>query len=594
MYVPAKSSAIDYRYYLPSDAEIITDERNRQIARKLPWHRLLWLRFLWFWRLGNLSRIRRELDAHDLWQDIERQDRELLKILKPEATMFGNLLIQHLSRLGFSNVERYEGRRRIVGRIRFRQIWVEPRRFYYQVLTSKRTATGARSMLPWHVNASDLLDEKTVTHLSIALNRRVTAEYRPHKGLWYVVHTTEDMAALPQRVSFADMLEHMTPGKHELILGVGANRTVHIVDLDKRPHLLLAGSTGGGKSNTLNAMICMLIRMNTPAQMKLLLIDLKNGVEFEDYEDIPHLVTEVVTTQRDARDYLARALALITIRYSQMRTLSKPRPKSLTAYNARVDPAKAMPRLIIIVDELAELLIGGDYKLQQEIENLLIRIAQLGRAAGVHLLLSTQRPQKEIVSTAISAQMSIRMSHIMGTNADSMTVFGSGDAAQLDPVPGRAVYRYGWEPHQVQPPYVTPEIIGGSTAIAKTMKPHDLRLPDLDVADQMISSGAAKTPDIESELIQMLEAAGGNLSLELIMNILGKTRPDAQLWQQRVADFEFEYQGKMYRTTRRGRSYAIVPVNGHNQDAQVEVAKEVAKPVRSEPQPFKMRWARRG
>ena len=548
---------IDHRLYLPSETDILRDEWLRKKARKLNPLELRWYKFLAFWGIGNMRVINQALYLHDRAVDIDQKDKQLYRMLLPEYKFYGRLLEQHLSYLGFSNVEQTQGRRRFKQRIKFLRGVVTPEQFYYQVWTSKRTATGAKTMLPYKVNAGDLLDDKTITHLSIALNRRVTAEYRSHKGLWFIVHTTEDMGALPRRVSFWSMEDHMNHGKQELLLGVGANRTVHVIDLDKRPHLLLAGSTGGGKSNSLNAMICMLIRMNEPESMRLILIDLKNGVEFEDYEDIPHLATDVITSQRAARDILIQALALIKIRYGKMRRLPKPRPKSLTAYNARVDSGLRMPRLIIAVDELGELLIGGNEKLQKEIERLLIRIAQLGRAAGVHLILSTQRPQKEIVTTAISAQMTVKMSHIMGTKSDSLTIFGSGEAAELDPIPGRAVYKYGWEAFVGQPPEATPEVIGASTAKAKSMMPAPFELPDLEYAESLVMDDTDTGPDYEGQLIMMLVEAGGNLSLQLIMEVLGMTRPQAQLWLARVADITFEFDDKVYHTVQIGRSYRI-------------------------------------
>jgi hypothetical protein len=549
-------------------------------AQRLPWLKLRWYKFALFWKLGNIRRYYQAIRLHNEAVSNQAEDKRIYKTLAPEAKLYGRLLSHSLARIGFSHVERERGRRRFTQVVRLERCVMNEAAFYYKVFTARATATGSKSMLPYRVKAGDLVDDETLQHLSITLNRKVTAEYRPHRGLWFVVWRTKDMAGLPRVVDFHDMQKFHTEGNAELCLGVGDNRAVHMVNMATVPHALVAGETGGGKSNTVNGFICGLIRHNTPQQLKLILIDLKNGVEFRDYDEIPHLATDIITNMNGAEIALRQALAIIKQRYARMAK----RARNLDEFNSKLPDEKRIPRLVIIIDELAEILLGRS-KSRDEIETLLIRICQLGRAAGVHVIAATQRPQKEIVNTAISANMSLKVAHKMSRSSDSLTILGTGHAAELEDVPGRACYKKSWRVVTVQPPFITAPNLAESVAIAQQMELYDLELPDVEEANELIEDTAGAVLDYDAALVRMMKQAGGRLDIEAIKDVLSLKQWQAGKFQQDVAGEIFEYNGQHYRVNKRGKSYQIQPFDMPDDFDEPPPAEDDTEPYEPVPAP---------
>ncbi len=242
--------------------------------------------------------------------------------------------------------------------------------------------------------------------------------------------------------------------KGKLILALGKDITGNIVvtDLAKMPHLLIAGATGTGKSVCLNAIIISLLYRATPDEVRLLLIDPKR-IELSAYEGIPHLLHPVVTDPKKANIALKWAVAemenryeLLTLkgvrsieRYNQLVTKSKakkPKPGSpLQDHEAEDQP---LPYLVIIIDELADLMIVAS----REVEESIIRLAQMARAAGIHLVLATQRPSVDVLTGIIKANIPARISFQVSSRTDSRTILdangaeallGAGDMLMLPP-----------------------------------------------------------------------------------------------------------------------------------------------------------------
>jgi len=245
--------------------------------------------------------------------------------------------------------------------------------------------------------------------------------------------------------------------KGKLILALGKDITGNIVvtDLAKMPHLLIAGATGTGKSVCLNAIIISLLYRATPDEVRLLLIDPKR-IELSAYEGIPHLLHPVVTDPKKANIALKWAVAemenryeLLTLkgvrsidRYNQLVTKSKakkPKPGS-PLQDRETDEAEdqPLPYLVIIIDELADLMIVAS----REVEESIIRLAQMARAAGIHLILATQRPSVDVLTGIIKANIPARISFQVSSRTDSRTILdangaeallGAGDMLMLPP-----------------------------------------------------------------------------------------------------------------------------------------------------------------
>ncbi len=210
-----------------------------------------------------------------------------------------------------------------------------------------------------------------------------------------------------------------------LALGKDIVGNPFITDLKKLPHLLIAGTTGSGKSVGVNAMILSLLYKNPPDQLKLVMIDPKM-VEFSIYADIPHLLTPIITDPKKAIGALQSVAKEMERRYSLM---SEYKVKTIDSYNEQAENngVEAFPYLIVVIDELADLMMTGG----KEAEFPIARIAQMGRASGLHLIVATQRPSVDVVTGLIKTNLPSRVSFRVGTKIDSKVILDTDGAQSL-------------------------------------------------------------------------------------------------------------------------------------------------------------------
>ncbi|GAA7644518.1 DNA translocase FtsK [Helicobacter pylori] len=210
-----------------------------------------------------------------------------------------------------------------------------------------------------------------------------------------------------------------------LALGKDIVGNPFITDLKKLPHLLIAGTTGSGKSVGVNAMILSLLYKNPPDQLKLVMIDPKM-VEFSIYADIPHLLTPIITDPKKAIGALQSVAKEMEHRYSLM---SEYKVKTIDSYNEQApnNGVEAFPYLIVVIDELADLMMTGG----KEAEVPIARIAQMGRASGLHLIVATQRPSVDVVTGLIKTNLPSRVSFRVGTKIDSKVILDTDGAQSL-------------------------------------------------------------------------------------------------------------------------------------------------------------------
>ncbi len=199
-----------------------------------------------------------------------------------------------------------------------------------------------------------------------------------------------------------------------------------ITDIKKLPHLLIAGTTGSGKSVGINAMILSLLYRNDPDQLKLMLIDPKM-LEFSIYNDIPHLITPVITEPKKAIAALSNMVAEMERRYKLM---AENRTKNIDNYNEKVKAdgsADPFPFIVVVIDELADLMMNGG----KEVEYSIARLAQMARASGIHLIVATQRPSVDVVTGLIKANLPSRLSYRVGQRIDSKVILDAMGAESL-------------------------------------------------------------------------------------------------------------------------------------------------------------------
>jgi len=212
-------------------------------------------------------------------------------------------------------------------------------------------------------------------------------------------------------------------GKLPLALGKDTTGNPVVSDLTVMPHLLIAGSTGSGKSVGLNTMICSLLYKATPAEVRFLLIDPKR-LELGVYENIPHLLAPVVTDTKEASARLKWIVAKMDERYKLLQAKAA---RNIEGYNREVTAEEKLPYWIVVVDELADLMMVS----AGEVQNSLVRLAQIARAVGIHLIIATQRPSVDVVTGLIKANFPTRIAFQVASKVDSRTVLDGNGAEQL-------------------------------------------------------------------------------------------------------------------------------------------------------------------
>jgi len=216
-----------------------------------------------------------------------------------------------------------------------------------------------------------------------------------------------------------------SPSKLTLALGKDIEGKPFVIDLTKMPHLLVAGSTGSGKSVSMNCMILSILYRATPDEVKFLLIDPKM-LELTLYEEIPHLLLPVVTDPKEAASALKWVVREMENRYALMASKGT---KHIERYNQRAleEGEKPLPYIVVMIDELADLMITS----RREVEESIIRLAQMARAAGIHLVLATQRPSVDVITGIIKANFPARISFQVSSKVDSRTILDTTGAEHL-------------------------------------------------------------------------------------------------------------------------------------------------------------------
>ncbi len=235
-----------------------------------------------------------------------------------------------------------------------------------------------------------------------------------------------------QNVFLGDVLPYAQGGPLEFAIGRDSEGSPVVADLARMPHMLVAGTTGSGKSVLINAIIMSLIMRTTPEQVRLILVDPKR-VEFSCYAGLPHLYVPVVTEPRQAASALQWA---VTEMDRRLKVFERAGARDIKVYNKMVEdgkfadmenPPKPMPYLVIVIDELSDLMMVAG----KDVESSIVRIAQLARAAGIHLVLATQRPSADVVTGLIKSNVDTRVALKVSSSIDSRVILDQTGAERL-------------------------------------------------------------------------------------------------------------------------------------------------------------------
>ena len=238
-------------------------------------------------------------------------------------------------------------------------------------------------------------------------------------------------------VSIREILEEMDKNNIEGKLSVALGRSIMgkpiWLDIDKTPHLLVAGSTGSGKSVCINSIITSILMRTRPDEVKLVLVDPKK-VEFSMYSGIPHLIAPVVTDPKKANITLQKIVGIMEDRYE---LFSESETKNIVGYNAYIEKKnehlgkdeqiKTLPYIVVIIDELSDLMLVA----AKDVEDSIMRITQMARAAGIHLIVATQRPSTDVITGVVKANIPSRISFAVSSSIDSRTILDMSGAEKL-------------------------------------------------------------------------------------------------------------------------------------------------------------------
>ena len=231
-------------------------------------------------------------------------------------------------------------------------------------------------------------------------------------------------------VSFREVFSNMPPITDKTLLSVGLGKDimgkVRYCEINTTPHMLVAGSTGSGKSVCINCIIASMLMRTKPSELKLVLVDPKK-VEFSMYNGVPHLLTPVVTDAKKASIALKNIVVEMERRYDLFEATKN---KNITSYNefCEKNPEyQKLPYIVVIIDELADLMLVA----AKEVEDSIMRITQMARAAGIHLIVATQRPSTDVITGVVKANIPSRISFLVSSQIDSRTILDAGGAEKL-------------------------------------------------------------------------------------------------------------------------------------------------------------------
>ncbi|PTH21531.1 MULTISPECIES: DNA translocase FtsK [Staphylococcus] len=314
--------------------------------------------------------------------------------------------------------------------------WIEEKKqelndafYYFNVPAEVQTVTEGPSVTRFELSVEKGVKVSRITALQDDIKMALAAKdiriEAPIPGTSLVGIEVPNQS--PTKVNIKSIIdsEQFNDAESKLTVAMGyrINNQPLLMDIAKTPHALIAGATGSGKSVCINSILLSLLYKNHPEELKLLLIDPKM-VELAPYNDLPHLVSPVITDVKAATQSLKWAVEEMERRY---KLFAQYHVRNITAFNKKAAYEDRLPKIVIVIDELADLMMMAP----QDVEQSIARIAQKARACGIHMLVATQRPSVNVITGLIKANIPTRIAFMVSSSVDSRTILDSGGAERL-------------------------------------------------------------------------------------------------------------------------------------------------------------------
>lgn len=401
----------------------------------------------------------REKTAIEMAHELEIKEREKMRRrLRNEGRIFAKRASNAYARMGLCYYPPMTQRSFINGikKVKFTHIVAEQNAIWLQIDTVH---------LPHGVSILSLVDDENIlTNVSSSLQHHVEGVYDVERGAWLCIERGRGVRGIPQLVTYSKMMELMPKKSHGLTIPLGETVNSKRIYRNFRdfPHLLVAGSTGQGKTSYLNVILAAIIERNTPAQVKIVLVDLKNGIEFDIYRGVPHLWKmggkDKPESEQIAPDGIVGRADKVVMLLKRLRREGERRLQvfknmkvtNIDEYNKGRTKSR-MDRIVIMIDEWARVALGPEGR---EADRVLSDITATYRAVGFHVILATQMPIRTVISGLIKTNFNAKLAFGVPGNTQSMVILDSGRAKGLSPV-GRSIFQFGSQVTESQVPYIT-------------------------------------------------------------------------------------------------------------------------------------------
>jgi hypothetical protein len=521
------------------------------------------------------ARIKQTLNEHYAAVDREKAYAKARQKLADESQDWHDIVIECLTGLGYCYRYHKNGKE-FTRRIKIQTIFAGMDNVWLKIHATNKSLFGWRWTLPRNVNPADLVKEETLKALSVATERQVEGSIEKKSGVILRINRLGVMDGIVEKVSYPQIMSTYGQAHHEGIpipIGVRQGLEVCWLQLADNPHFLIAGASGSGKSNLIKVFINTIIAKQSPADVRMVLVDLKEGTEFAIYADhnIPHLLGDCVTSPPAFLEMLTQLEMLRAERSEQLRTVYA---TSIDEYNAKVPSAQRMARVVVIIDEFSAIYMSSPFQDEKENKRVADRIKLLirqllakARAAGIHLIICTQSPYAEILPGIDKANISVKICGRFLDKVVSRTILGVGAAADIpEEARGRMIVQTAGAMFLIQTPLVSPddriEAINASQLWPETAAVELPALPET----------AVSRAYTEQELIALaLKRYGGKLSVRKIweqdLRDTGRTSKSSieDMVKGFAADGSVEHEGITYDVVK-------IPGNCYALKAQLPVA----------------------